>query len=212
MRTLVVVAMALLAAGRGAAAQPPDYIAFEPEPVARWGNPTIEWSTWFRLGYGGEVDRDPAAARDAMPAPMRGEGTIEAAFGADLTLPIARRGDVRLGPWAEARTSSRPVGGIELQLGGLPGDLDMFFWTGEGVLTLRAGANDQVVTGALSWGYRCPWNLRGGGGTTLYMIGVRVVASYTRAIDDPHDWTATIGLETEPVGALRYLLGIRSWY
>ena len=44
------------------------------------------------------------------------------------------------------------------------------------------------------------------------MIGVRVVASATRAIDDPRLWSATLGLETEPMGALRYLLGIRAWY
>ena len=44
------------------------------------------------------------------------------------------------------------------------------------------------------------------------MIGVRVVVSATRSLDDPRDWSATVGLEAEPIGALRYLLSIRSWY
>lgn len=45
-----------------------------------------------------------------------------------------------------------------------------------------------------------------------YEIGARFVLAATRAYRDPRDWTATLGLEVEPVGALRYLLGIRSWY
>ena len=32
------------------------------------------------------------------------------------------------------------------------------------------------------------------------------------SLDDPRDWSVTGGLEVEPVGAIRYLLGIRSWY
>ena len=44
------------------------------------------------------------------------------------------------------------------------------------------------------------------------MIGVRFVATYPRALDDARDWSATIGLEAEPVGALRYLLEISSLY
>jgi hypothetical protein len=39
-----------------------------------------------------------------------------------------------------------------------------------------------------------------------------LVGTVTRAVDDPHDWSATIGIEAEPVGAIRYLLGVRSWY
>ena len=45
-----------------------------------------------------------------------------------------------------------------------------------------------------------------------YMIGVRMVASVTQSNENEKLWSATLGLETEPVGALRYLLGIRSWY
>jgi hypothetical protein len=45
-----------------------------------------------------------------------------------------------------------------------------------------------------------------------YMIGGRIVASFTRALDNPNVWSGTLGIEFEPVGAIRYLFGIRSWY
>jgi hypothetical protein len=58
-----------------------------------------------------------------------------------------------------------------------------------------------------------PWDLlRPRHREVRYQIGLRAVATYTRSIDDPRDWTSTVGLEVEPVGALRYLLGIRGWY
>ena len=84
---------------------------------------------------------------------------------------------------------------------------------GEAILALRAGGNRRVVTGAVAFGHLAPWRLLGPwSGATRYMIGVRLVASANRSLDDPRDWSATVGLEVEPVGALRYLLGIRSWY
>jgi len=48
--------------------------------------------------------------------------------------------------------------------------------------------------------------------TARYMAGVRLVATATRAIDDPRTWTATLGIELEPVGALRMMTVVRSWY
>ena len=78
---------------------------------------------------------------------------------------------------------------------------------------MKAGGNDRVVTGAVAWGYLAPWTLFGPTtGRARYMIGVRLVATATRAVDDPRDWSVTAGVEVEPIGALRYLLGIRSWY
>src|SRR5262249_30069795 len=73
------------------------------------------------------------------------------------------------------------------------------------------GANRDVYTAALSYGYRCPWRLWGPWtGSSRYMIGVRLVASATRAIDDPSRWSANAGLEFEPIGSLRYFLRIRT--
>lgn len=49
-------------------------------------------------------------------------------------------------------------------------------------------------------------------GASRYMIGVRFVFTAARAVDNPRDWSLGLGLEVEPIGALRYLLGIRSLY
>jgi hypothetical protein len=44
------------------------------------------------------------------------------------------------------------------------------------------------------------------------MIGARLVASATRSVADPNDWAMSLGIEFEPVGAVRYVGGIKSWY
>jgi hypothetical protein len=78
---------------------------------------------------------------------------------------------------------------------------------------LRGGGNTEHWTAQVAYGYLAPWKLFSEPkGDTRYTIGVRFVASYSRGFSDPHDWIATIGLEAEPFGALRYLLGIRSLY
>jgi hypothetical protein len=175
--------------------------------------PVIEWSTWARIGVGTESQAPDLLARaTTTQPPLRAERhiTLEAALGADLTLPIALRGDLRGGVWTEVRTSSGPVVGAELQLQAVPHRLHMFQYSGEGIVAIRAGGNEHVVTGAIAYGYLAPWNRWGPwDGATRYMIGVRVVASVTRSVDDPREWTATAGLELEPVGALRSLLRIR---
>jgi hypothetical protein len=69
------------------------------------------------------------------------------------------------------------------------------------------------VTGAIALGYRCPWRLWGPYDPgTRYLIGVRLVASATRAMTNPNDWAMSFGFEFEPLGSLRYVGGIRSWY
>jgi hypothetical protein len=40
------------------------------------------------------------------------------------------------------------------------------------------------------------------------MVGARVVVSMNRAIDAPHDWSATVGLEVDPIGALHALVDL----
>lgn len=190
-----------------------------PAAPAAAERPALEWSTWFRLGYGAEAGGDSrdggdagAQARSIAPPPGPG-GAWEAGFGADLTLGAGDGGNLRLGAWAEARTSSPPVGGLQFVLGARPARLDMFWYQGEGALIVRAGGNREVASIAVAYGYRAPWALWGPwDGCTRYMIGVRLVASATRSLRDPDLWTASAGLEIEPVGAIRYLLGIRSWY
>lgn len=187
---------------------PPD-----PEPPSR---PTVEWSSWVRVGYGAAPHATSAArlvvGTPADPGAARDSGW-ETALGLDLTLPIGHGGDLRLGPFVEASTTGAAVVGGELVIAAVPRKLDMFWYEGEGVLIARAGTDGELITGALSYGYRAPWNLfRPQRGSSRYMIGLRAVATYTRAIDDPRQWSSTVGLEVEPVGALRYLLGIRGWY
>lgn len=207
----VVAATATLASARPVLVSPPPPPP-EPEPS---GRPALEWSTWLRLGLGMRPHVVDVTPRVTMPPPERKgqDAAYEAALGGDLTIAAARGGDLRIGPWFEVRGLTQLVAGGELVIQRVPAKLDMFFYDGQGVLALRAGGNLDRVTGQVAYGYLAPWNLfHAPKGDTRYMIGVRFVASYTRAIADPKDWTATIGIEAEPVGALRYLLGIRSWY
>ncbi len=198
-----------------AAARPPP----PPDEIARGSErdrPLVEWSTWVRVAYGWAPAADDARPRVIGPDTDRDPGQEsgwESALGAELSLPLTRRGTLRVGPWVEARTSSGPMLGGQLVLAARPAKLDMFFYEGEGIWMVRAGGNRDLITGAVAWGYRAPWDLfRPARGDSRYMIGVRVVATATRSIDDPGRWSATLGLETEPLGALRYLLGIRAWY
>lgn len=192
---------------------PPDELAMEPPRPER---PLLEWSTWVRVAFGGAPAPGEARPRIIGPGEAAGpdyESGWESGLGAELSLPINRAGTVRIGPWVEVRSSSSPVAGGELVLAARPANLDMFWYEGEGLWMLRAGGNRDVVTGSLAWGYRAPWDLfHAARGPSRYTIGVRVVATATRAVDDPRRWSATLGLETEPLGAIRYLFGIKSWY
>lgn len=198
----------LLLAGAAYAHPPPE----DREEVP--SRPPLEWSTWFRLAFGMQPANSAPVARSTTPPEMAGgqETKWEAALGIDLTTAITESGNVRIGPWLEVRGLS-VVGGGELVIQRVPKSIDMFLYEGQGVLAVRGGGNHERATAQLAYGYLAPWNLfRPQTGTTRYMIGVRVVATYTRALDNPRDWSATIGLEAEPFGALRYLLGIRSLY
>ncbi|MCX5746587.1 MAG: hypothetical protein NT062_29270 [Proteobacteria bacterium] len=196
-----------------AIAHPPPELAYEPA-----SRPIVEWSTWFRLGYGVAHLPSDVVARSTDPAAptvaIEQQRTIDAALGFELSLPLTARGNLRFGPWFEFRGfSEHPVAGGQLVLTAVPAKLDMFFYEGKGILALRAGGNDREMTGSVAWGYLAPWNLFGSQtGASRYMIGVRFVATVSRDLDDPRVWSATGGLEVEPFGALRYLLGIRSWY
>jgi hypothetical protein len=170
----------------------------------------FEWSTWIRLGFG--VARTPVenVARSTQPPDLHDQHAAwDAALGVDVTLPIPTK-RVRLGPWIELRPQGVFAGG-ELSIAGR--DLDMFWYEGERVYTLRAGSSMTDITAAFAFGYRCPWKLWGPyNSATRYMIGARLVASATRSVADPDDWSMSFGLEFEPVGSLRYVGGIKSWY
>jgi len=180
------------------------------EPVSWRRDPALlEWSTWVRIGWGVTTESDPPAARSTTPQQPDITTTWELGLGADVSLPLTH--DVRLGAFGEAR-GLEPFAGGEVVVTRAPADLDMFWYRGEGVWIVRAGGGRERATASLSWGYRCPWKLWSPYSTTSrYEIGARIVFDMTRAYDG-HDWSATLGIEFEPIGALRYVLGIESWY
>jgi hypothetical protein len=166
----------------------------------------VEWSVWTRLGAG-IMSQQPDVVARRVTAPEVGPGsTVEAAATADLTVAVAHHGDLRLGAWGEVRTSSDPVAGAELVLEGLPPHPYDSRIGRTGSLVLRAGANDRIITGAVGFGYvgsfprYDPWI-----GWARHVVGARVVVSVNRAIDAPHEWSATLGVEVEPLGAAHAL-------
>ena len=176
--------LALLVLTTTALAHPPPPPDPEPSPPRR---ARLEWSSWLRVAYGSAPAPTTAAARvvgPVAPSADRDHGW-EVALGADATVGIGADGDLRLGPWVELRTSSDAMIGGELQITGLPRKLDMFWYEGRGVLALRAGGNRDLATAAVSYGYQAPWDLmHPRHGATRYMIGVRVVATATQAVDE----------------------------
>jgi len=186
--------------------------------------PWSEISTWLSIGGGARVGPD-----------RRVTGIGTGGFGYDWTFPIAADGDFRAGLWAgidsPAYHALAPAGGAELVFAAVPSELDLFSYDSEGVLSLRAGAGVGIpggsqdldgpfVTGTIAWGYRAPWDrwdrwrcgsLEESGerrAAQRYMIGVRFFVTATVGVRD-NGWSATGGIEFEPVGAFRYFLGIR---
>jgi hypothetical protein len=206
-RALVAIVLGITAGT--AAARPPPPPDDEPTDW-REDRALVEWSSWVRLAGGiASAPVETAARSTQPPGTSEQHGTWDVALGADLTLPVPTR-TIRFGPWVELRPSG-VFGGGEVSIAG--GDLDMFWYGGEHVYTLRAGSSMTDVTASFAFGYRCPWRLWGPyNRTTRYMIGARLVASATRSVADPNDWSMSFGLEFEPVGSLRYVAGIKSWY
>jgi hypothetical protein len=210
MHRLVVGLATLLALADPAAARPPpprDYeIAADPRPTL------IEWTTWLRGAItfaSGEPAPTDVVARAITPPAREGDRTVAGAAGLGVTLPLGHR--ARIGVWAELRGWDMPLVGGELTV--IPGDLDLFFYKGKSAVTARVGGNPDLLTAQLGVAYRAPWDLFGDTPRrSRYMIGVGLVATVTQSRFDRSDWSATVGLEFEPLGALRYILGIRSWY
>jgi hypothetical protein len=191
--------------------------------------PPVEWSTWIRFGYGIEQVRSDRVARGRLSTLDR-QGTWDGGIGAEATLPLSVHGNLRIGAWAELRTGEdHAFAGGELVLTRVPRRFEMFLYEGDGILAIRAGRSATSATAAIAYGYLAPWKLEGPckvrfydvatgvcaprpPRATRYMAGVRLVVTATRSIADPRDWSATLGIETEPLGALRMFLARRSWY
>jgi len=173
--------------------------------------PAIEWSIWGRLGMGVAHHQHPAVLARTLTPPSDPESASiwEAALTTELTVGIARHGDVRVGAWGELRTSSGPVVGGELALEALSPRPHGDRIRGGGSVVLRAGGNAHVVTGALGFGFLGAWPVDGSWIHWVgHVVGARLVASINHSRDDPRDWSATIGLEVEPIGAVRAVLDL----
>jgi hypothetical protein len=175
-----------------------------PEPPA--DRPPIEWSTWLRGGYGIELEPTRFAARGTVQPVAEAHTILEGALGADASVGVARHGDLRLGAWAEMRTTSGPVLGGELIVAGFSRHTTTHDFDGSGGIVLRAGGNGSVVTGAIGFGYSGSWARSDPWiSWARHAAGVRVVASMTRSSTE---WSTTVGLELDPIGALHALVDL----
>ena len=197
----------------------------------------LDVSTWMRLGGSWGKTRGDGALASQTPRPPGSEPIkfdvgFASAVGADATIALSKGGALRAGPWAEVAftdfDTASPVAGLELQLGRAPSSLNIFQYRGQGQVTARLGVGtsigsslpkSDVLVGALTYGYLAPWDLFPDHGRcdrrsslSRYMIGARFVVTVMQSIEAPEFWLATVGIEFEPAGALRYLLGIRDWY
>jgi hypothetical protein len=176
----------------------------EPEPPT--DRPPIEWSTWLRGGFGMATQPTRVAARGIVQPVAEPETVLEGAIAADVSVGVARHGDLRLGTWAELRTTSGPVLGGELIVAGFPRHPSTGDFDGSGGLVLRAGGNGSVVTGAIGFGYTGSWSRTDPWiSWARHAVGVRVVASMTRSSTE---WSTTFGVELEPIGAVQALVGL----
>lgn len=223
MRTLLVLLLACFSTSAWA-----DDGLYAGELLAR---PPIEWSTWVRGSLGIERAVPATAVRGTSGAAAETERHGELGVGIEASLSLSPRGNVRLGAWSELRglSSESVFAGGELVLTRVPRRVDMFFYEGHGILAVRAGRSTMAATASIAYGYLAPFRLEGvckerffgietgycgerPESSTRYMAGLRLVATVTRALDDPRAWSATLGVEFEPVAALRMLLVARSWY
>lgn len=199
--------------------------AFAHQPPPRYPRlrPTLEVSSWVSLGGG------------ALTIASETRAVFDLRLGGDFTAAVGRKGDVRVGPFVEVASATfetvQTVGGVELFLGAIPRPLRMFYYSGEGVFSARVGGgwawrawggpaaeSTPVASVTLAYGYRAPFSLREPENEwgdepeqrslARYMVSVRLWVNATVDLRDAPGWQLTGGIEFEPVGSFRYLLGI----
>jgi len=233
MRRLALASLAVALASTSAHADDGDEHLFAGDGLYR---PPLEWSTWIRAAYGAEHPAPVSSASPYIARPVEApapdvHGASDWGFGVEASLPVSAHGDMRVGAWGEVRgfEARDAYAGLELVLTRVPKRLDAFFYEGHGILAVRAGRSTTRETAAVAWGYMAPYWLEGPCKVRFFEIetgvcapraprlarmiaGVRLVGTVTRAVDDPREWSATLGLEFEPVGAVRANFAVRSWY
>lgn len=196
--------------------------AHTPPPRYPRLRPPVEATSWLCLAGGARSDGDVT------------RGVFDLRAGGSVTFGIGREGDHRLGPFVEASTATfasvAAVSGVEFFFGALPRPLRMFYYPGEGALSVRVGAgwtwrdalpgaaSAPIASLTLAYGYRAPFSLREYSSewsrepdtrdAARYMIGARLWVNTTVDLAAPHAWQVTGGVEFEPVGAFRYLFGL----
>src|SRR5262245_28046907 len=110
----------------------------DPELLPAWAQEPalLEWSTSVRIDWGVTTRTSVDVARAITPPPRELTTGWGIAADADVSLPIAN--SFRIGAFGEARWLEL-FGGGELVITGAPANLDMFQYTGEGVLVVRGG-------------------------------------------------------------------------
>ncbi|MEZ4408106.1 MAG: hypothetical protein R3A52_16765, partial [Polyangiales bacterium] len=214
---------AVARAGVDPRAAPGPCVGAHPAAALSAEAPDLEVSSWVMLGGGARVI-------DGVS-----EAVFDLRLGGGFTGAVGREGDVRLGPFVEVSTASfdgvQTVGGVEFFVGAIPRPLRMFYFSGEGAFSARLGAgwawrdvgfvdarSAPVASLTLSYGYRAPFSLRNlesyrspdpeKRATARYMIIARVWVGASVDLTGASAWQLTGGLEFEPVGAFRYLLGV----
>lgn len=193
-----------------------------PPPRFPQARPVAEVTSW--LAPGGGVRTDGAQTR----------GVFDLRAGGSATFAMGRRGDDRVGPFVEVASATfasvSAIAGAELFFGALPRPLRMFYYSGEGTLSLRLGAgwtwrdappgptSSPLASVTVAYGYRAPFSLReytdawsdapDTRAPARYMVGARLWVNTTMDLVAPLAWQFTAGIEFEPVGAFRYLFGV----
>jgi len=196
--------------------------AHTPPPRYPRLRPPVEATSWLALAGGARSDGDVT------------RGVFDLRAGGSVTFNIGREGDHRLGPFVEASTATfasvAAVSGVEFSFGALPRPLRMFYYPGEGALSVRVGAgwtwrdaqpgaaSTPIASLTLAYGYRAPFSLREYSSewsrepdtrdAARYMLGARLWVNTTVDLAAPHAWQVIGGVEFEPVGAFRYLFGL----
>lgn len=197
----------------------------QPRPSPRYPllRPTWEFTSWVGVGGG------------AIVGPQGPSGVFDLRAGGDAITAIGDGGDIRVGPFVEASSGSfaslHATGGVEAFVGAVPRPLRMFYYPGEGVFAARLGAgwawrrrdlpgasSTPIASLTLSYGYRASFGLHRVDQQTTsdpeqrapdrYMTGARLWAGATIDLADAPAWQVTGGIEFEPAGTLRYLLGL----
>lgn len=195
--------------------------------------PLSELSTWISLGGGGALAHGEAS-RAFFDMRLGADWTLPMHREGDRRLgPWIELGTSTFATFAATGGLELFVGAVPkpFHLFQYDGEGVLSVRVGTGWVLRRAsfpgGTDSPVVAATLAWGYRAPWDLwdswacectapspsEAGGRhpcrrPARYMVVVRLYVSAQRDLSDTGAWQVSGGLEFEPIGSFRYLLGL----